>query len=134
MRITAVLIGLFLLPTPAFAWNWCSESAAPPAEFAGEPTLPYKIARFPPEWVPEMCGSNNPYQVVGGCFEEVEGVFFITARDDVSETEVACIIWHEKAHVNGWEHGEYAKLTTAEAEDWAAGYSPIPGPYWTHGR
>lgn len=134
MKRAALLAVLFLLPTPAAAWNWCKESAWPPVEFSGEPTRSYKIGRFPPEWIPEICASSAPYQVLGGCYEEVEGTFFITVRDDVSETEAACIIWHEKAHVNGWDHGVYAPVSETQAVERATDYEPITAPYSTHGR
>lgn len=134
MKQIMLLATLVAWPSQVMAWNWCGADMHPPVAFAGEPSVQYEVAAFPPEWLPEICGTSYPVGSLGGCVEEVEGFFFMSIRNDVSLTERACIIWHEKAHINGWRHGLFRAITADRLAVLVTSYTPISVPYSTHGK
>jgi hypothetical protein len=87
------------------AWNFCDQKYIPPAEYDYEPTSKYQVFQFPAEWIVEICGAPGR-PTLGGCTAEVSpGTWWIRIRDNLSPTELACVLRHEKGHVNGWVHG-----------------------------
>lgn len=134
MRTALALLATFLMSGPAAAWSFCQESFLPPPEWDHEPTKPYQVTKFPKDWIPSLCGEDwYPAALYGGCVEEVGGEHWITVRDDLLPMEMDCLLRHEKAHVNGWEHpyypppaptfprGPVRKLNPYEPIDLAAG-------------
>lgn len=81
----------------------------PPIEFIREPTAIYEIVELtndqirnlgdlvgvPPVYT--VCGLTIPYGDTGR--------YFIYVNTDLPVWAVEIVLIHEKAHVNGWDHG-----------------------------
>ena len=48
-------------------------------------------------------------KTVHGCYQAGIGMIFLQAG--MSATERACVLRHEQAHADGWDHGEQSTLT-----------------------
>jgi hypothetical protein len=78
--------------------------ADPPAEFSHEPERPYAVNRVTAQLVDIMCGVVLGRVVLGCTLDDgKKPVIFI--KEGLSPELEAAVLAHEKAHVNGWEHG-----------------------------
>lgn len=113
MRLATVIAALLFSAQalgqslPIRGASYCDDKHLPPAEFDHEPTVPYLVQKVPSFGVNYMCNMQwAPLGAVGACvdFQDEGDEPIIWVRDDLTPTEYACVIRHERAHVNGWRH------------------------------
>src|SRR5215510_12207578 len=92
-RISTLFLGLlfsvFLVSSSAACW-------LPPKKYDYEPRIPY-VVRYA-YILPQAHGIAEPPMVVGDPW-----IIYIDPRTPLG---VACVLRHEKGHVNGWHHPE----------------------------
>lgn len=103
-RLLPILLGL-LFATAAQARDFCTyPDIVPPAIYDHEPTVPYKIYDVPMWFLQEVACPGKLAMRAGCAFSTGDGFYHIYIRDDVTAEERACVLRHEKAHLNGWKH------------------------------
>jgi len=76
-----------------------------PAEFLGEPVGQYVVNHVSARLIDIMCGVV-PGRVVLGCtLDDGKNNRVIFVKEGLSPAVEAAVLIHEKAHLNGWEHG-----------------------------
>lgn len=107
-------LAMFLATTSgATAWEpYCSMGSMPPPRFTGvEPVRPYHVIYLPLDLIVDLCrdyAAPKKLAPVGCTSEERPGEFWIYIENHYqSRAEQLCTLWHEKAHIAGWEHPAY---------------------------
>jgi hypothetical protein len=120
MRVFLWIIAALLAATPATARDICQISnMLPPAEYDHDPPadVVVKVYHMPLDMLLFMCTSPInpvPIETLNGCAsKESDDFWVVRIRDDLSPEEEACILRHERAHVNGWTHSRRAMVPEA---------------------
>jgi len=108
----AVALAFVVLTTPSQAWDrGCIGASMPPPEMVGVlPTVEYHAVTLDPDGIQELCEQDwAPIsQAFLGCVkEERPGEWYIYINSNQSLAEQLCTLWHERAHLLGWEHPAY---------------------------
>lgn len=105
-------ISTVLISTSAYGWTWCDSDKLPPSVFDHEPVVSYEIIEDPVDSiVPDCLLDGFPAKDLAGCAYSPNinswpfgDTWTIYIKNDLSPTEKECVLRHEKAHINGWEH------------------------------
>jgi hypothetical protein len=137
MRVVPAILSSLLIACSASAEEAmvCREMYTPPPEFIYEPTDSYKVVEWPDELLQAVCTNGGlptrPFTIFRGCATKIgEAEWFIYINRDLDEDQKACVLRHEKAHVNGWKHGP----RWANYQDESGAYRPAPGPKYRRAR
>lgn len=75
----------------------------PPKHFDHEPLYPYEVIEMPLDQLHRQCKiPKSSRYVLQGCADFFTNRIYM--RDDLSPSDYAKVLRHEKAHLNGWIH------------------------------
>lgn len=107
--LVAMLAVLMSAPVSAQPLDWCRGLEPPLGISNPTPSVQFHIIDVPVEDLNFYCESTDtPAGWIAGCAAELgEGYWNIFLRNDLDDTERACAIDHEKAHLPPvlWDHG-----------------------------
>lgn len=100
MRLLTSLFVLAATVAPSFAGSPCTDRI-PPTKYQFEPAAPYTVLFRSATVIKMMCGTKNAFghPPIACADTETNTIYIVTGR---SRQHMACLLVHEKAHLNGW--------------------------------
>lgn len=91
-----------VVAAPALAGTPCTD-LVPPEVYRYEPTVEYQVIRVEKHELPDVCGPLLPIYacaVQGGGM--IPTIYLVEDNYFPHPSYEACLLTHEKAHINGW--------------------------------